>query len=376
MKAKSIKGRSVEEIKSAIEDNMSDGYRPTSAIVFTSEENDRSEITEYLRDKKIQTFGSSTGANFIDGDLNPEGTVVLLMDMKPEYFRIEIKSTDEGSIKEIAEQIGKMGLTKFKKPAFLVVSGGLATDGDDIVEGLEKACGKGTTIFGGLAADKLLMQKTYVFTNEKLTDSGLLALILNEEKISLKGLAVGGWKPIGIDRIITKSRGNVVYTIDNEPALDFIKRYAGLKEMEWSSSFGFVLASNFQLQFMRDNKHPMMRTPMIANEDGSIVFAGSLPEGSRVRLSLLPGFEVVDEAIQQFKKFKNQEQNADALILFSCAGRQLSLGPYVSEEINGIKETWNAPLAGFFCFGEIGRVAEDVHEFHNMTCSLAILREN
>src|SRR5215831_11821302 len=165
MKAKSIKGRSVEEIKSAIEDNMSDGYRPTSAIVFTSEENDRSEITEYLRDKKIQTFGSSTGANFIDGDLNPEGTVVLLMDMKPEYFRIEIKSTDEGSIKEIAEQIGKMGLTKFKKPAFLVVSGGLATDGDDIVEGLEKACGKGTTIFGGLAADKLLMQKTYVFTN-------------------------------------------------------------------------------------------------------------------------------------------------------------------------------------------------------------------
>ena len=54
---------------------------------------------------------------------------------------------------------------------------------------------------------------------------------------------------------------------------------------------------NLETKLKRENKHSVMRTPMQANpEDRSIVFAGSLPEGSKVRLCLLPGFEVVDEA--------------------------------------------------------------------------------
>jgi len=32
-------------------------------------------------------------------------------------------------------------------------------------------------------------------------------------------------------------------------------------------------------------------------------------------------------------------------------------------------------MAGFFCFGEIGRVEKGSTEFHNMTCSLALLKE-
>jgi hypothetical protein len=220
------------------------------------------------------------------------------------------------------------------------------------------------------------MERTYVFTNDKLSDSGLLALILDEEKVSLNGMAVGGWKPMGMDRVITKSQGNVVYTIDNEPALDFISRYGGIKDIDTNNALNFLISSNFQLQLKRENKHSVMRTPMQANPgDRSIVFAGSLPEGSKVRLCLLPGFEVVDEALKSFNEYKNEQPEADALIMFSCAGRQLSLGPYVSEEIDGIKNIWNAPMAGFFCYGEIGRVVSGFHEFHNMTCSLAMLKE-
>jgi hypothetical protein len=98
-------------------------------------------------------------------------------------------------------------------------------------------------------------------------------------------MAVGGWKPMGMDRIITKSVGNVVYTIDNEPALDFVSRYAGLKDLDTNNALNFLISSNFQLQLKREDKHPVMRTPMQANpQDRSIVFAGSLPEGSKVKL--------------------------------------------------------------------------------------------
>jgi hypothetical protein len=376
MKATSIKGRTAEEIKDALSKTTAEGFLPTLAIVFIAEDSERDAITKLLSEKNIKIFGASTGSNFIDEDIESGATVILLLDIKPEYFRVEIKSTDSVSTKENAEQIAKTAKAAFKQPSFLIISGGLTTDGDQIIEGVENICGKGTTIFGGLAADGLKMERTYVFTNDILTDKGLLALIFDEEKIELNGVAVGGWKPIGIDRVITKCDGNVVYTIDDEPALSFIKRYAGLKDINADNALNFLLASNFQLQLQRENKHPVMRTPMWANiNDGSIVFAGSLPQGSKVKLSLLPGFEVIDATKTEFLKYQKEEPEVDALIVFSCAGRQITLGPYVSEEIEGIKKIWDAPLAGFFCYGEIGKVVSGEHEFHNMTCSLATLKE-
>ena len=376
MKATAIKGRTAEEIKDALSKTTAEGFLPTLAIVFIAEDSERDAITKLLSEKNIKIFGASTGSNFIDEDIESGATVILLLDIKPEYFRVEIKSTDSVSTKENAEQIAKTAKAAFKQPSFLIISGGLTTDGDQIIEGVENICGKGTTIFGGLAADGLKMERTYVFTNDILTDKGLLALIFDEEKIELNGVAVGGWKPIGIDRVITKCDGNVVYTIDDEPALSFIKRYAGLKDINADNALNFLLASNFQLQLQRENKHPVMRTPMWANiNDGSIVFAGSLPQGSKVKLSLLPGFEVIDATKTEFLKYQKEEPEVDALIVFSCAGRQITLGPYVSEEIEGIKKIWDAPLAGFFCYGEIGKVVSGEHEFHNMTCSLATLKE-
>jgi len=376
MKARSIKGKTSEEIKEALEKSMTDGFQPTLAVVFMANDNERIAVTELLSQKGIQIFGASTGDNFTDGEIESNSIVLLLLDIDPAYFQLAIKGTDEGTIKEIADQIGKSALRKFKNPAFLVISGGLAVDGDEIITGIESACGKGTTIIGGLAADSLKMERTYVFTNDKLFDYGLLALILDEEKISLSGVAVGGWKPVGMDRIITKSNGNVVYTIDNEPALDFVSRYAGLKDLDTNNGMNFMISSNFQVQLKREGKHPVMRTPMQANPgDRSIIFAGSLPEGSKVKLCLLPGFEVIEATLNEFNNYKKEQPEPDAIILFSCAGRQITLGPYVSEEIDKINNIWNAPLAGFFCYGEIGRVDSGQHEFHNMTCSLATLTE-
>ena len=376
MKAKSIKGKTTEEIKQALEKSMADGFQPTLAVFLVANDNERNGVTELLSKKGIQIFGASTGDNFTDGEIESQSIVLLLLDIDPAYFQLAIKGTDEGTIKEIAEKIGRSALKKFKNPAFLVISGGLAVDGDEIIAGIESACGKGTTIIGGLAADSLKMERTYVFSNDKFFDYGLLTLIFDEEKISLSGVAVGGWKPVGMDRIITKSNGNVVYTIDNEPALDFVSRYAGLKDLDTNNGMNFMISSNFQVQLKREGKHPVMRTPMQANpQDRSIIFAGSLPEGSKVKLCLLPGFEVIEATLNEFNNYKKEQPEPDAIILFSCAGRQITLGPYVSEEIDKIKNIWNAPLAGFFCYGEIGRVDSGQHEFHNMTCSLATLTE-
>lgn len=375
MKVKSIKGRTAEDIKFSVTESMADGFKPSLAIVFIGAEGELQAVRSFLSGMEIQIFGASTGTNFTDGEIISQGIVILLFDINLAYFRVEIRGPEWGSTKDKAVLIAGEALAAFRKPAFMILSGGVTADGDEIVDGLESVCGKGATIFGGLAADALKMERTYVFTNDIMTDFGLAALIFDEEKISLNGMAVGGWRPVGIDHIVTKSSGNTVYSIDDEPALEFIRRYSGFDVADLAGQFEF-LATNFQLELSRKDKHPVMRTPMRANkENGSITFAGALPEGSIVRLSLLPSFEVIDSSLREFENYKRQEPDVDALVLFSCAGREMSLGPYANEEVERIKEMWNVPLAGFFCYGEIGRVRAGHSEFQNMTFSLSTLKE-
>ena len=274
--------------------------------------------------------------------------------------------------------MGEAGKKAFRKPAFIIASGGVRTDGEKIVEGIQEAAGKDVTLFGGLAASDLKIMYTFVFTNGIISDDGLVALILDEERISVRGYATGGSEPFGIYHTITKSDGNVVYTIDDQPVIDLVLRYCGkgIDELKQGNAI-LNIATYFQIQLERANASPIMRTPMFANlNDGSLVFAGSLPQGSRVKFTILPGFEVVDNVMSEFNAYSENGTKADAMVLFSCMGRVIAFGPYMSDEIGRLNKIWDSPMIGLFSFGEIGRGAEGKYEFYNMTCSLALLREN
>lgn len=69
MQAKSIKGKSPEEIQDALEKCTGENYKSTLAIVFLSVKQDRETISKILDDKGIQIFGATTAGEFIDGRL-------------------------------------------------------------------------------------------------------------------------------------------------------------------------------------------------------------------------------------------------------------------------------------------------------------------
>jgi hypothetical protein len=84
-------------------------------------------------------------------------------------------------------------------------------------------------IFGGKAGDDLALDSTFVFTNGKSSASALMALIIDEDKIDVRGIATCGWKALGTTKTVTKSDGNVVYTLDHKPALDMLLNYLGVE---------------------------------------------------------------------------------------------------------------------------------------------------
>jgi len=130
MRARSIKGKTTAEINAALETNMTDGFTPTVAIVFLEADMAHEEICSVLSEKGIQVFGASSGSNFTDGEIESNSVVILLLEMKQEYFQLKFLSAEKGTIKESAEEIGRAGIAAFSKPAFLIMSGGITADGD------------------------------------------------------------------------------------------------------------------------------------------------------------------------------------------------------------------------------------------------------
>jgi hypothetical protein len=134
----------------------------------------------------------------------------------------------------------------------------------------------------------------------------------------------------------------------------------------------------------RENGDPVIRTAMFANsEDRSLICSGNVPQGSKIRFSLPPDFDSIETVVQECKSIKdNAQQQADALIMFSCVSRYLSFGIVMKEEIEQVQKIWDAPMAGFFSYGEYGKSLSarqagktGKNEYHNNTCCLVAFKE-
>ena len=378
MKAAAVKGSTMGEIEIQLDQLMGNGFKPTLGIAFNSIDLPIEPTAALFESRKIPFIGNSSGGEIINGELGGPSVVILLLDIEPANFRVLWGEAGNKNIREVARDVAKEAHSAFSKPAFLVVGSGMTTDGEMIVKGIKDELGPEVTIFGGTASEYLRGAGTFTFVSGHKMDDGLVAIAFDEEKISIDGLAVGGWEPVGFMRTITRSTGNIAYEFDNQPALDVLLRYLGKVDLDISehSARESMWSSNFQVMIHRDEGLPVVRTPMLFNQqDRSIVFAATVPQGSRFQFSLLPSFEVIENVITEFKKKKEESPEADALVLFSCKGREFAFGPWIEEEIQNIAKLWDAPMAGFLCFGEIGKTRNARSEFNNLTCSLVILKE-
>ncbi len=378
MKAKSIKGKSPEEIKSALHNAMADGFKPTLAFAFISIEQDRKTIISLLDREGIAVFGATTVGEFTDEGINSGSIVLLLLDMNPDFFEIVIKDHTDGSAIQSGRFVGKTGLTSFKNPSFIISGSNINSPGELIMEGILEVVDDSVTVIGGMAGDAGSFSGNSVFTNHEESLQGVLALIIDSDKVILSGEAVSGWKAVGTEKTITSCDGPWIHTIDNKPAMDVVKKFTGIEINDLQTDQGLLhVGTTFPLQVTQKNSEPVMRPLLLYNtENQAVMCGGKVAKGSRFRFSLPPDFDVVNEVVESSKVIKSEIMpEADALLIFSCIGRQVTLGPLVSEEIQGIQETWGTPMAGFFCMGEFGKTRNGRTQFHGTTCSWVVLRE-
>lgn len=378
MNAKSIIGKSPKEIKSALEKNLADGFKPTLAIVFLSVNQDRAEINKLLDAHDIAIFGATTCSMFIDEVTEKEDVAVLLLDIKKEHFQIYFDEYPGKNYRETTKGIAQKANAQYARPAFLISGSHLEADAEQLLFGFEDVVGKDVNVYGGMASDDYTFTEQFVFTNGKESNQGIVALALDESKILIKGKATCGWKAIGTDKTVTKSEGNHVYTVDNMPVLDLTAKYGGLENVSPDNKDLLLeIAANLPLQLQRPKGDPVMRPGLVVDwNDRSFYCSGSVPQGSKIRFSIPPDFDVMEKVIKGVQELKKEEMpEADALIVFSCAGRIMAFGPMMNEEIEGIKAIWNVPMAGMFSNAELARATGGNLEMHNLTTCCVALKE-
>ena len=111
-------------------------------------------------------------------------------------------------------------------------------------------------------------------------------------------------------------------------------------------------------------------------EKQALICESDVLQGSSLRFSTPPDFDIIETVIDKAEKLKtDQNAEADALLIFSCAGRLSALGPMAQQENEGLQKVWNVPMAGFYTYGEYGKGINGKHEFHSTTCSWVALKE-
>jgi hypothetical protein len=268
-------------------------------------------------------------------------------------------------------------------PYIQVFSDGLCGNADKIIQGIKANMGENIKIAGGTAGDGGDFKRTFqYFGNRVLTDS--IVAVAFQGRFGLGTGTACGWFPVGIAKKVTRSVGNVVYELDGQPALQAYERFLG-KHAERLPAVGVeyplgLLNSDSDTE--EDGYFLCRATMGVDREAGAIIFAGDVPEGSLVKMTIgndgdiiLAARKAARSAMEKLR-IKGPDLEPRVIFLYSCMARKIVLGTRTDEEIMAVKEAigGDVPVIGFYTYGEYAPIGECEHScFHNETATLTVI---
>lgn len=258
-----------------------------------------------------------------------------------------------------------------------VLSKGLNINGSELVRGLMQQLPEGVRVTGGLSGDGARFQKTWVRWNEKVCDDMVVAVGFYGNRLKVGYGSLGGWDTFGPERLITRSKGNVLYELDGKSALALYKHYLGDHAKDLPAS-GLLFPLSIRSSA---NETGVVRTILSVNEkDQSLIFAGSVPEGAYARLMKANFDRLIDGAIGAARTSYEAlgTGSPDLAILISCVGRKMVLKQRIEEEVEGVREVVGSRTAmtGFYSYGEISPFTPNARcELHNQTMTITTFAE-
>jgi hypothetical protein len=264
-----------------------------------------------------------------------------------------------------------------------IFSDGLCGNADKIIQGIKAQLGDNIKIAGGTAGDGGDFKRTFQYAGKRVLTDSIVAVAFEGQFGFGTGTACG-WFPVGIAKKVTRSVGNVVYELDGQPALQAYERFLG-KHAERLPAVGVeyplgLLDSDAEAE--GDGYFLCRATMGVDRQAGAIVFAGDVPEGSFVKMTIGNEEDIIKAAKQAAQAAMGKlrkdipEIQPKAIFLYSCMARKIVLGTRTDEEILAVQEAVgkDVPIIGFYTYGEYAPIGERENScFHNETATLTVI---
>ncbi len=231
-----------------------------------------------------------------------------------------------------------------------------------VLEGVHAECPR-LPIAGGAAGSPNLGFDSWIFDRHAVSATGAMAAAIDVPQLRIHTGYSLNWQPIGRVMTVTDGEGNLLRSLDGQPAAEVYRRYLGSEILENIALYGMM----FPLVMQRDGVQ-VARTAATVLEDGSIYFGGDIQKGDRVQFAYghLPSIlNKNEELVEQL-----QPEGYDALLLYSCVARRAFMREAAQLETLPLQKI--APAAGFFTYGEFYRGPESVQLLNSTLTYVAL----
>jgi hypothetical protein len=235
-------------------------------------------------------------------------------------------------------------------------------------------------MWGGGAGNNFSVQTpTYQYCDDEVISDGVSYALLSGEAQTAWAIS-HGLMPIGGERIVTRSKGNVIYEIDGKPAVEVLKEYLPehpfVEDSDWMRYAISLALSSKAPSYMKDEEYVVRGVPAVRKADGSVAVQTDVPEGTSVWFSsrdkekITTGFDRM--AAQINEQLGGEKPNL--VFQFECLTRGKSL--LREQEKQQILKRFRrsldpeAPWAGFYTIGEIGPVGD--HNLRHLYTSVVL----
>lgn len=319
--------------------------------------------------------GCTTGGEILGSEVHDGAIVATAIRLKQSTIRIAslpIQERDQSYAvgAQLCAELAGEGLR-----GVFVLADGTQGNGSELVRGLKSALADGVVLTGGLAGDGDAFRSTLVGADGSPRQGMVAAIGFYGEGLRIRHGSFGGWDPFGPERLITRSRENVLYELDGEPALDLYERYLGEEAKRLPGS---ALLFPLSIRAAHDRETHLVRTVVgIDRAEKAMIFAGDVPTGHSAQM-MRGNFEHLVEAAAKAASQAADEGGGALAILISCIGRKLLLGTRISEEVETACDVLGptCKTIGFYSYGEI--CPHDFTascELHNQTMTITLIDE-
>jgi hypothetical protein len=317
--------------------------------------------------------GCSTSGEILGDHVSDDTIVAALVQfagtrVKAVAAQVAAPEHSQAAARALAEQLRADDLRHV-----LVLSEGLQVNGTTLVAGFREALLASVTVTGGLAGDGTRFGRTFTGLGDRICSGQVVAVGFYGQQLRVGYGTEGGWEAFGPRRLITRSQGNVLFELDNQPALDLYKKYLGERASGLPAT---GLLFPLQLLAHATAANGLVRTILAVDEQQhSLTFAGDMPEGQYARLMKAGQDGLVQGAAQAAGAAGGGGQLA---VLVSCVGRRLVLGQRAEEELEAVRKALppGGVAVGFYSYGEICPPTGLRNcELHNQTMTITTFTE-